>query len=109
MGQNASAFICITDQDMKAFVNVWKKFDPKATGFINAQDLETLILNLFQDDSCGLLYLKKQITLRREYHLRRIADFNIPIYENFQKFYFHDLLLCLCRAKFENEFDLKRD
>jgi hypothetical protein len=46
MGQNTSAFICVTDKDMEAFVNVWKMFDPTATGFINAQDLETLILYL---------------------------------------------------------------
>jgi hypothetical protein len=43
-----------------------------------------------------------------DYRRKRIAALNIPIYENFKKFYFHDLLLCLCIARFENEFDVTR-
>jgi hypothetical protein len=36
MGQNDAAFVCVTEQDMRAFVNTWGKFDPTASGFIKA-------------------------------------------------------------------------
>lgn len=34
MNQNDTASLPVTDQDLEAFVIVWKKFDPDATGFI---------------------------------------------------------------------------
>ena len=36
MGENDAAFVCVTEQDMRAFLNAWEKFDPTASGFIKA-------------------------------------------------------------------------
>lgn len=49
MNQNDAAFLPVTEQDTEAFVNAWKKFDPDATGFIEADQLELLIWELSAD------------------------------------------------------------
>jgi hypothetical protein len=108
MNQNDAAFLPVTEQDTEAFVNAWKKFDPDATGFIETDQLELLIWELSADESCELLYLKNQMKLRPKYRRKRIADLHIPLYENLHKFNFHDVLLGLSKAKFENEFDRTR-
>ena len=108
MNQNDAAFLPVTEQDVEAFVNSWKKFDPDATGFIKAGELELLIYELAADESCELLFLKKQIKLRTKYRQKRMATLHIPMYGNLNKFNFHDVLLGLSKAKFENEFDRTR-
>lgn len=46
----------VTSNDIDAFQDYWKRYDPDATGLINALELESFLINLVKP--LGVLYIQ---------------------------------------------------
>ena len=88
-------------------MEVWAQYDPHATGFIDAKNLEQLLIDIAESDTaCALVLKPEQLIpefegdtadekdfdvncLRRR---RYMAMLDIPMYDEFKKVMFYDVL-----------------
>lgn len=98
-GQSAAFDLPVLEADIEAFVEIWSRYDPHATGFIPANEFEQLLIELAEDESAQNLLLSPELIIpefevaegtsgdkdfdkncarRRRY----MAMLDIPIYNN---------------------------
>ena len=66
------------------FKKVWQKYDPEATGYINIDELKSLILDLEKDTEIITVSLSENSKALRNF----IAHMQVPTYLSFTKYYF---------------------
>jgi Ca2+-binding EF-hand superfamily protein len=72
----------IKPSDIEAFVEIWKKYDPSAEGFIKTQDFGTFLKELAKSETNFFSYNHDQMT-SEEYREEYIKNLEIPCHKNF--------------------------
>jgi hypothetical protein len=72
----------VTMAGIEEFVQIWKTYDPNATGYIGVQDLSALLKDLAESDTVFFNYSKAQM-LEDDYRAKYIRDWELPCYKNF--------------------------
>ena len=85
---------------VEEFVNLWQKYDPEATGFIELEQLSSLLVDITNNKDAQTLCVlnKEQITEPRRKE-RLIAELEIPLYKKASKVFFYDVLVKLAFSK----------
>ena len=96
LGQTDQQNAPIQQYHVNDFCKIWQKYDPDATGFINSDQLQALLVDLSKsDDASTLLVLTKDQMTEPRRKDRLIAELEIPLYENSTKVFFYDVLIKL--------------
>lgn len=72
----------VTMAGIEEFVELWKAYDPDATGYIAERDLSCLLRDLAASDSDFFNYNKSQM-LDEDYRAKYIRDWEVPCYKHF--------------------------
>ena len=88
-------------------MEIWAQYDPHATGFIDAKNLEQLLIDVAESDTACALILKpeqlipefegdtadeKDFDVNCMRRRRYMAMLDIPMYDDFKKVMFYDVL-----------------
>ena len=107
-GQADAFNLPVNQNAIDQFVEIWSQYDPHATSFLDARDLEQFLIDLAESDSARELLLSpasmvpqfggdttggeqdfdKNCMRRRRY----MAMLDIPMYEDFKRVMFYDVL-----------------
>jgi hypothetical protein len=92
----------VTQFDIDAFVEVWRKYDPHGTGYIHWKDIEAMLRDLHEEDTSFFQADPVQIT-DTEMLKNLIIFLEFPMHKNLTSFYFYDVLTICCRYTCEME------
>ena len=100
LGQTFHFDLPIKKYSLTEYVNIWSKYDPKATGFIDIDKLKAFIVELAKSSDGHELIIWHEKVLTNFTHRRRfVALLSIPTYDQFKKVMFYDVLQQLCDKK----------
>jgi Ca2+-binding EF-hand superfamily protein len=92
-GQNDLANLPISPRSVEEYANVWSKFDPHATGYMDIQQLSNFLRELaLNEDTKEMMLFADKIEKSEEFRARLIVSLDIPTYQNFKKVMFYDVL-----------------
>lgn len=86
---------------MEIFCELWKKYDPKGTGYIKRGDIETLFTDLCDEEDCSF-FKDDPEQVQNEIMLENLLYFlEIPMHHNLKSYLFYDVLSIICRFQCE--------
>lgn len=96
IGQSTAFKLPIRQNDIDSFIELWRKYDPEATGYIPWRDMDSFIRDLNNDGNDFFIANREEIS---NYIKRRafIMNMEIPVYDGFKHFMFYDVLQLVCR------------
>ena len=87
---------------MEECIMCWAKFDPEATYFITIQDLDKMVEQLAKLESSSELFVYQHAVESSSVFRRRlIGALEIPMFDNFKKVMFYDVLQQLIKRAFK--------
>ena len=106
-GQADAFSLPVKQAEIEQFVEIWAQYDPHATMFVDARNLEQLLIDVAESDTaCALILNHEKIipefggdtTDEKDFDLncmrrrRYMAMLDIPMYDDFKKVMFYDVL-----------------
>jgi len=103
IGQAAAFSLPIKQNDIDEFIEIWRKYDPEATGYIPWRDIDAFIRDLNTEQADFFKINRDEIS---NYIKRRafIMNMEIPIYDGFKHFMFYDIIQLVCRHASQMKF-----
>ena len=93
LGQTDHFQLPIQKYSIQEYVQIWSKYDPEATGFIEIKDLEDFIEDLTKSsEGKELVIMHKKILADHKLRVRFLAMLNVPTFFQLRKVMFYDLL-----------------
>ena len=93
LGQTDHFNLPVQKYSLQEFVNIWSRYDPNATGFINVSDLDDFIVDLTKSQESRLLVIfADKIATDASLRNRFIGKLCIPTYCQLKKVMFYDVL-----------------
>ena len=109
LGHAETFSLPIKQYEINEFARVWSLYDPEATGFILTDDLDSLIVDLANNEETKELIVLRELILEDENARNRfIGKLKIPLYEQFKKVMYYDVLQQLCHKKNLLEFNKEK-
>ena len=95
----------ITQTDIDTFVEIWKKYDAEGTGYMLVENLDNLIIDLYESETSFFSADPEQI-LDSEMRRNLMSFIEIPLHKDLSCFMFYDVLSIICRYECETSHSL---
>lgn len=100
LGQSDHFKLPVQKYSIKEFTNIWSKYDNQATGYIEIEDLESLIIDMANSfEGRELIVMHERVLADEKFRMRFMAMLQIPTYNQLRQVMFYDTLQQLCHLK----------
>lgn len=93
LGQTLQFQLPIKKYSLYEFCNIWSKYDPEATGYIDIDDLDSFLKDMSESsEGREIVVLADKVQNSHAFRQQLISKLNIPTYNQVKQVMFYDVL-----------------